>query len=125
MPIDITRLQEENKKSIDALDNSLIRLSRLMDEGLPLSQAVAVNAQLSRAQGDKIHFQVVRGHLLAAGTIVREMSAEREARLDELSARLDDAIRDDFAINATFAVVKRAISAAEEITDITSSHIRT
>lgn len=125
MPIDITRLQEENKKSIDALDNSLIRLSRLMDEGLPLSQAVAVNAQISRAQGDKIHFQIVRGHLLAGGTIVREMSAERQARLDELSARLDDAIRDDFAINATFAVVKRAISAAEEITDITSSHIKT
>jgi hypothetical protein len=123
MAIDIKRLQQENQKSIESLNNSLARLNRLMDEGLPLSEAVAVNAQISRVQGDKIHFQIVRGHLHAAGAIVKEMNAERQARLDELSARLDDAIRDDFVINASFAVVKRVISAAEEITDITSSHL--
>jgi hypothetical protein len=125
MAIDITRLKQENQKSIESLDNSLARLNALMNEGLPLSEAVAVNAQINRVQGDKIHFQIVRGHLHAANTIVKEMSAERQARLDELSSRLDDAIREDFVINATFGVVKRVISAAEELTDITSSHITT
>jgi hypothetical protein len=123
MPIDITRLQAENAKSIEAVNNSIARLSAMMDEGLPLSNAIAVNAQLNRALGDKIHLQLVRGHLLAAGVIVQEMSAAVQDRLDELSARLDDAIRQDFIISATFDVIKKSLSAAEEISDIASAHI--
>lgn len=122
MPVDIQRLQDENQKSLDAVDNSITRLRDISDDGLPLSQAIAVNAQLARAQGDKIHLQLVRGHLLAAGVIVSPMDPGVQGRLDVLSARLDQAILNDFKINAAFDVIKVVLSAAEEISDITSNH---
>ena len=122
MPVDIQRLQAENQKSLDAVDNSITRLRDIADDGLPLSEAIAVNAQLSRAQGDKIHLQLVRGHLLAAGVIVSPMDAAVQGRLDVLSARLDQAILNDFKINAAFDLIKVVLSAAEEISDISSSH---
>lgn len=122
MPVDIGRLQEENKKSIEAVNNSITRLSDLMDDGLPLSEAIAVNAQLGRAQGDKIHLELVGGHLGAAGVIVSEMDPAVESRLDVLSGRLDQAIQNDFVVSATFGMIKVALSAAEEISDISSSH---
>ena len=122
MPVNIARLREENLKSIEAVDNSITCLRTLLDEGPPLSEAIAITAQLNRAQSDKIHLQLVRGHLLAAGTVVAPISAPVEARLDELSARLDAAILQDFVINATFALVKKVLSAAEEISDITSDN---
>jgi hypothetical protein len=123
MPVDIQRLQAENAKSLAALDNSITRLVDLMDDGLPLSLAIAVNAQLSRAQGDKIHLQIVRGHLAAAGVIVSEMDPEVEARLDVLATRLDEGIRNDFIVSAAFDLVKVVLSAAEEVSDITSRHL--
>ncbi|MCU1265569.1 MAG: hypothetical protein JWM21_1887 [Acidobacteria bacterium] len=122
MPIDITRLQAENQKSLEALDNSIARLNDLMDDGLPLSEAIAVNAQLSRAQGDKIHLQLVRAHLGAAGTIVGEMDPAVVARLDILAARLDQAIQNDFLVSAGFDLIKVTLSAAEELSDLTSAH---
>ena len=122
MPIDIQRLQNENQKSLDAVDNSITRLRDISDEGLPLSEAIAVNAQLARAQGDKIHLQLVRGHLLAAGVIVSPMDPAVQGRLDVLSARLDQAILDDFRLHAAFDLIKVVLSAAEEISDITSSN---
>ena len=123
MPVDIQRLQAENAKSLEAVDNSITRLVDLMDDGLPLSLAIAVNAQLSRAQGDKIHLQIVRGHLAAAGVIVNEMDPEVEARLDVLATRLDEGIRNDFIVRAAFDLVKVVLSAAEEVSDITSRHL--
>ena len=123
MPVDIQRLQTENAKSIEAVNNSITRLSDLMDDGLPLSDAIAVNAQLSRAQGDKIHLLIVGGHLGAAGVIVREMDPEVEARLDVLATRLDQGIRNDFKVSAAFDLIKVVLSAAEEVSDITSRHL--
>ena len=122
MPVDIKRFQAENQKSIQAVDNSITRLRDLMDDGLPLSQAIAVNAQLSRAQGDKIHLQLVGGHLGAAGIVVSEMDPAVEERLDVLSARLDEGIRNDFALDATFDVIKVVLGAAEEVSGIISNH---
>jgi len=122
MPVDIQRLQNENQKSLNAVDNSITRLRDISDDGLPLSEAIAVNAQLNRAQGDKIHLQLVRGHLLAAGVIVSPMDPAVQGRLDVLSARLDQAILNDFKINAAFDLIKVVLSAAEEISDISSSH---
>jgi len=122
MPVDIARLQAENEKSLKAVENSITRLNDLMDDGLPLSEAIAVNAQLSRAQGDKIHLQLVRAHLAAAGVVVSEMDPAVQSRLDVLSGRLDDAIRQDFIISATFDLIKISLSAAEELSDITSKH---
>jgi hypothetical protein len=122
MPIDIQRLQNENQKSLDAVDNSITRLRDISDEGLPLSEAIAVNAQLARAQGDKIHLQLVRGHLFGADVIVSPMDPAVQNRLDVLSARLDQAILSDFKINAAFDMIKVVLSAAEEISDISSSH---
>lgn len=123
MPVDIQRLKDENEKSIEAVNNAITRLSDLMDDGLPLSEAIAVNAQLSRAQGDKIHLLIIRGHLAAADVIVSEMNPEVEARLDVLAARLDNAILADFKINATLDLIRVALSAAEEISSITSQHL--
>ena len=123
MAVDIQRLQTENAKSLIAVNNSITRLSDLMDDGLPLSDAIAVNAQLARAQGDKIHLLIVGGHLGAAGVIVSEMDPDVVRRLDELAARLDKAILDDFKINATLDLIRVALSAAEEISSITSQHL--
>ncbi len=122
MPVDLQRLQSENEKSIEAVDNSITRLRDIMDDGLPLSEAIAVNAQLSRAQGDKIHLQLVGGHLAAAGVVVSEMDPAVEERLDVLSARLDEGIRSDFVTSATFDLIRVVLSAAEEVSDITSNH---
>jgi hypothetical protein len=122
MPVDIERLIAENQKSIEAVTNSVLRLTDLMDDGLPLSEAIAVNAQLSRAQGDKIHLQLVGGHLLAASTIVSPMDPSVENRLDILSARLDEAILQDFIVAGTFDMIKVVLSAAEEISDISRRH---
>jgi hypothetical protein len=123
MPVDIQRLQTENAKSIVAVNNTITRLSDLSDDGLPLSDAIAVNAQLARAQGDKIHLLIVGGHLGAAGVIVKEIDPAVEARLDVLAARLDDAIRDDFKLHATLDVILVALNAAEEISLITSNNV--
>lgn len=122
MSVDIERLLAENQKSLTAVNNSVVRLADLMDDGLPLPEAIAVNAQLSRAQGDKIHLQLVGAHLQAAGVIVSPMNPAVEQRLDILSARLDQAILDDFALAGTFDVIKVALSAAEEISDISTRH---
>jgi hypothetical protein len=118
MPVDIQRLQTENAKSIVAVNNTITRLSDLSDDGLPLSDAIAVNAQLARAQGDKIHLLIVGGHLGAAGVIVKEIDPAVEARLDVLAA-----IRDDFKLHATLDVILVALNAAEEISLITSNHV--
>ena len=118
----IEELREANSKSIEAVNNSLTRLNRLMNSGLPGSQADAVNAQIARAQGDKIHLQVIRGQLLAGATIVEPLSDEVQNRLDVLAGRIDDAIRADFIIHATFDVVRRTLSAVEELSNITSAH---
>ena len=123
MPVDIQRLQTENARSIVAVNNSIARLSDLADDGLPLSDAIAVNAQLARAQGDKIHLLIVGGHLGAAGVIVKEMDQDVEVRLNDLAGRLDAAIRDDFRINATLDLIRVALSAAEELSSITTQHL--
>lgn len=123
MPVNITRLREENQKSIEAADNSVKRLKALLDEGPPFSEEVAISAQRKRAESDQVHLRLVRGHLLAADQVVKPISPALQSRLDELSARLDVAILQDFAINASFVVVKKVLSAAEEIADIASEHI--
>ena len=123
MPVDIQRLQTENTKSLAAVNNTITRLRDLADDGLPLSDAIAVAAQLARAEGDKIHLLIVGGHLGAAGVIVKEIDPAVEARLDVLAARLDDAIRDDFKLNATLDLILVALNAAEEISVITSNNL--
>ena len=123
MPVNITRMREENQKAIDAMDNSIQRLQALLDKGPPFSEELDIKAELRRAKKDKIHLQLVRGHLRAADTIVNPISQSVEARLDELSARLDAAILQDFTINATFTVVRKVLSAAKEISEIASQSI--
>jgi hypothetical protein len=119
MPVDLQRLQDDNQKSLDAVNNSIARLMDLSDDGLPLSQASAVNTQLIRAQADKVHLQIVRAHLGAAGVIVEPMDADTADRLDELSEKLDAAILDDFVINAGLDFIRTILDAAEEISTIT------
>ena len=122
MPVDLERLQIENQKSLDAVNNSIARLMDLADDGLPLSRASAVNAQLIRAQADKVHLQIVRAHLRAAQVVVSEIDETVQNRLDRLSDRLDAAIREDFAINAGIDFIRTVLGAAEEISAITMDH---
>ena len=122
MPIDIARLKAENAKAIEAVDNSIERLQAMVDEGLPFSEAAAVNADLADARGDKVHLQNLRGHLSAAVVIVSEMDPSVQNRLDLLSARLDAAIRHDFVVSATLDVVRSSLNAAQEISNIISNH---
>ena len=123
MAVDIQRLLAENLKSIEAVNNSITRLKDLMDDGLPLSEALAVNAQLSRAEGHKSHLLIINGHLGTAGVIVSEMDPNVVNRLEELAGRLDAAILSDFKINATLDLIRVTLSAAEEIAAITGQHL--
>ena len=123
MPVDIERLKNENAKSLLAVNNAITRLSDLADDSLPLSDRIAVNTQLTRARGDQLHLMIVGGHLGAAGVIVSEMNPDVQARLDVLAARLDDAILNDFKINATLDLIRVALNAAEEISSITEQHL--
>jgi hypothetical protein len=93
-----------------------------MNSGLPGSQADAVGAQIARVQRLQLHLQDIMGHLRAGATIIRPLSAQTQDRLDVLAGRIDDAIRADFVINATFGVVKQTLSAVGELSDITSAH---
>ena len=122
MPVDLERLQTENEKSLTAVNNSIRRLKDIKESGLSFSKAAVVNDELIRAEADKIHLQQVRAHLAAAATVVQPIDPSVAAKLDELSARLDNAIRNDFVLNATLDVVRTALRAAQEIANITMSH---
>ena len=122
MAVNIARLRRENQKSIEALNNSISRLRDMLDEGPPLHEEIAITAELNNAQSNKVHLQLVRAHLNAAGTIVAPISPDVEARLDVLSARLDEAILEDFVINATFDVVQKVLGAVKEISTLTSQN---
>lgn len=122
MPIDIARLLAENAKSLEAVDNCITRLTAMVDEGLPSSQAARAEAELARAGGDKIHHEGVRAHLTAATVIVSEMDPSVQNRLDTLSDRLDAAIRQDFVISATLDTIQVTLNAAQEISSIIMDH---
>jgi uncharacterized protein YjbI with pentapeptide repeats len=123
MLIDINNLIDENTKSIEATNNCITRLSALMNQGLDLSDAIQVNAQLSRATGDKIHLQLVRAHLNAANVIVSEMDQQTLDRLEVLSNRIDRAILADFTLNATISMIQKGLGAVEGIAGITLNHV--
>lgn len=122
MAIDLNILIDENTKSLQATDNCITRLFSLMNQGLPLSHAAQVNAQLSRATADKIHLQIVRAHLNAANVIVAEIDQQILDRLEMLAARIDVAILNDFKLQASISMIRTALNAVEEIAGITESH---
>lgn len=123
MPIDIPRLQAENEKSLEAVENSIARLPGLTDE-LPNSKAILIHDELVRARAEKAHLEMIRGHLRAAGVTVKEMDPSVVSRLDALAARLDRAIRDDFVTSATLELVTATLNAAREVSNITSQHLK-
>src|SRR5262249_3620133 len=115
---DLEKLLKDVATSIKATRNSLAALDRMLNDGPPPSQTFIINSKMATARAELIHFNMIEAHLDAAGAEVSPLSAEESARLDELAGFLDRAILSDFIFNATLAMVRGALAAAEEIGDI-------
>lgn len=121
MSLDKNQLRERNTFAIRALEKSVERLRELR-KGKTLTIRKRYNREIARAIEEITDLQLINGHLGAATTVVEPMSAAVQSRLDELADRLDQAIRDDFILNAAFETVLDVISFAEEIGAIIDSH---
>jgi hypothetical protein len=121
MPLDKDQLRERNEVAIKALEQSVERLRELR-KGKTLTIRKRYKREIARALEEITDLELINGHLRASSTIVDPMSASVQAHLDELAGRLDQAIRDDFILNAAFDSVLDVISFAEEIGAIVDSH---
>lgn len=117
---ELNRLLETSGKARQAQKNIIAFLQDQLSLGLPLHEQAAINAQLARANGDLIHLQLVEANLRASVAMIPGFSKATQRKLEKLEAKLDQAIRNDFIINATLAIAKTALEAAEEIGTILS-----
>jgi len=121
MPNDKEDLRQRNQQAIDALNSSVDRLRELR-KGKELTIRKRFDREIARANEQITDLELINGHLTAAATVIDPISQETQARLDELAARLDQAIRNDFKINAAFETVLDVISFAEEVGAIIDTH---
>lgn len=121
MSLNKDQLRERNDVAIKALEQSVERLRELR-KGKTLTIRKRYNREIARALEEITDLELINGHLRASTTIVEPMSASVQTHLDELAGRLDQAIRDDFILNAAFDTVLDVISFAEEIGAIVDSH---
>jgi len=121
MSLNKDQLRERNGVAIKALAQSVERLRELR-KGKTLTIRKRYNREIARALEEITDLELINGHLRASITIVEPMSASVQTHLDELAGRLDQAIRDDFILNAAFDAVLDVISFAEEIGAIVDSH---
>ncbi len=121
MPLNGKELKERNSIAIRALEQSIERLRELR-KGKPLTTRKRYTREMTRAMEEITDLEIINGHLTASTTTIDPMSAAVQAQLDALAGRLDEAIRKDFILNATFEQILDFISFAEEVTAIVDSH---
>jgi hypothetical protein len=121
MALSKNELIERNNVAIKALNDAVDRLRELR-KGKPVDIRARFNREIARANEQITELEIVNAHLKASNTVVEPMSAETVRRLDELAGRLDQAITNDFKINATFDTVLDVLSFAEEIGSLIHQH---
>lgn len=112
-----------NTTAIEALKKSADVLRELR-KGKTLTVRKRFDREIARVNEQITELEIVNGHLRASATVIEPLSNETVARLEELAGRIDQAIREDFLINATFDTVLDVISFAEEVGAIIGDHQR-
>src|SRR5689334_20669916 len=118
---DLNSLLKANMRSHRILEQSLARLARLR-VGAPLSQRAAINAQIANVQAELTQLDTIDAHLGAASVEIQPMSAADADQLDQLSAKLDNAILHSATINATIDTIADLIDTVQQVASIISSH---
>lgn len=121
MPTDKDDLRQRNLQAIEALNLAVERLRELR-KGKELTIRTRYNREIARATEEITDLEIINGHLNAARTVIDPISQQTQARLDDLAARIDQAILADFKINAAFDTVLDVISFAEEVGSIIDGH---
>lgn len=124
MPLTTNEMIARNTAAIEALGLAVERLRELR-KGKELTIRKRYTREIARANEEITDLEIVNGHLRAASTTIDPISNEVQARLDVLAERIDEAIRNDFKVNAAFETVLDVISFAEEIGAIIDSHEHT
>ena len=120
MPPSINSLIEKNDTAISSLEKSVKRLRELR-KGKTLTVRKTFNREIARANEEIFDLRIINAHLRSAVEIA-PMTGPVESRLNALADRLDDAIRRDFIVNASFEFVIDVIATAEEIGAIIDDH---
>ena len=123
MPVSKQDLIDRNTAAIEALKKSVDVLQDLR-KGTTLTVRKRFDREIARANEKITDLELVDGHLRASLTAIEPVSDETEARLDELADKIDQAIKNDFVINATLDTVLDVISFAEEVGAIIGDHQR-
>ena len=118
---DREELQAQNQKAIEAL-NASVDLLRELRKGKELTIRKRFDREIARATEQITDLEIIDGHLAAASTTIDPIDPSTQARLDELAGRIDQAILNDFKLNAAFDTVLDVIAFAEEIGSIVDTH---
>jgi len=113
-----------NTTAIEALKKSA-NVLRDLRKGKTLTVRKRFDREIARVNEQITELELVNGHLRASTTVIEPISNETIARLDELAKKIDQAIKTDFVINATFDTVLDVISFAEEVGAIIHDHQHT
>ena len=121
MPSDADELIKRNAAAIEALNQAMERLRELR-KGKELDERKRFNREIARVSEEITELEIINGHLLASTTVIEPISADTEARLDELANRIEKQILNGFKLNATLDTVLDVISFAKEIGAIIDTH---
>jgi hypothetical protein len=117
----INDVLNQNEVAIKSLKQSVERLS-VLRKGKPLTIRKRFNREIARANEEITDLGLIDAHLRAANVQIAPLNQVSQDRLDLLANQLDNAIRQDFIVNATFETVMDVIASAEEIGAIIDDH---
>jgi hypothetical protein len=110
-----------NDDAIKALEESIKRLTQLR-KGQSRDDRKRINNLIAGARAEIIETGIINAHLRATNVEIAAMDREVEQRLQVLTARLDEAIREDALLVARLETVLDVIKAAEEVSAIIDDH---
>jgi len=121
MSLSVNERIARNTGAIKALQKSADVL-RDLRKGKTLTVRKRFDREIARVNEQITELEIVNGHLRASTVVIEPISNETVALLDELASKIDQAIKNDFVINATFDTVLDVISFAEEVGAIVQDH---
>ena len=118
----IEDLQVINQGSVDSMKALRDEIDRqLGDPNLDLSDEARLTARRVTLTSQINNQELVQAHLRAARITV-EFTAQQEADLDQLNARIDRAILNGLRANALLELASKAVTAAQGISDSVLTH---
>lgn len=119
----ISELTRANQNSIEAIDDSRSRLRQLFRHAVGDESDDIFAERVELTTKDHLA-KIIKIHLGAATTAVKPLNTTDEVILRDLAGKIDQAIRDDAILNATFAFIKDLLDKAQllniKIADATS-----